>query len=72
MGLGLKTNFGLDQNETVWCGYKFRKDSENFRLVRNEFQSDTFARGAHGLSFKYLKNRIQYNIMDHHLHLTNI
>ena len=44
MGLGLKTNFGLDRNETVWCGYKFRNDSENFGLVRNELQSETFAK----------------------------
>ena len=34
---GLKTNFGLDRNETVWFGYKFRNDSENFGLVRYEF-----------------------------------
>ena len=44
----LKANFGLDRNETVWCGYKFRNetvwcgykfrnDSENFGLVQNEF-----------------------------------
>ena len=38
-------NFGLDRNETVWFGYKFRNNSENFGLVQNEFQSEiTFAR----------------------------
>ena len=36
--------FALDQNKTVWFGYKLRNDSENFGLVRNEFQSETFAR----------------------------
>ena len=53
MGLGLKNFFGLDWNETVWfaAGYKFRNDSENFRLVRNEFQSETFAREVH---FKFI------------------
>ena len=30
---GLKNFFGLDRNETVWFGYKFRNDSENFGLV---------------------------------------
>ena len=49
MGLGLiriEDNFGVDRNETVWCAYKFRNDSENFGLVRNEFKSETFARGS--------------------------
>ena len=35
-----KINFGLVRNETIWRGYKFRNDSNNFELVRNEFQSD--------------------------------
>ena len=30
---GLKNFFGLDRNETVWFGYKFRNDSENFGLI---------------------------------------
>ena len=42
----LKTNLGLDRDETVWCGYKFRNDSENFGLVRYEFQSETFAKAT--------------------------
>ena len=42
----LKNNTGLDRNETVWDGYKFRNDLENFGLVRNEFQSETFSRVA--------------------------
>ena len=29
-----KLTLGLDRNETVWCRYKFRNDSENFGLVR--------------------------------------
>ena len=41
---GLKNFFGLDRNETVCCGYKFRNNSENFGFVRNEFQSESFAR----------------------------
>ena len=44
MGLGLKNFFGLDRNETVWSVYKFRNDPENFGLVWNEYQSETFAR----------------------------
>ena len=44
MGLGLKNFFELDRNETVWFGYKFRNDSENFGLVRNELQSETIIR----------------------------
>ena len=35
---------GLIRIETVWFRYKFRNDLENFGLVRNVFQSDTFAR----------------------------
>ena len=47
MNLGLiriEKFLGLDRNETVWFGYKFLNDSENFWLVWNEFQSETFAR----------------------------
>ena len=52
---GLKTNFGLDRSDTVWCEYKFRNDSENFGLVRNEFQSETFAsEGMNWMGLKYL------------------
>ena len=43
-GFWLKTNFGLDRNEIFLCGYKFGNDSENFGLIRNKFQSETFAR----------------------------
>ena len=44
---GLKNFFGLERTETVWFGYKFRNDSENFGLVRNEYQSETFGREAY-------------------------
>ena len=51
----LKNFFGLDRNETVWFGYKFRNDSQNFGLVRHEFQSETFARECmNWMGFKYL------------------
>ena len=57
MGLELITNFGLDRNETVWCGYKLRNDSENFGLVRNEFQSETYARvGIHSELIRIILN----------------
>ena len=56
MGLGLKIFFGLDRNETVWFGYEFRNDSENFGLVRNEFQSETLARGCFSSDLNFNNN----------------
>ena len=41
---GFKNVSGLDRNETVWFGYKFRNDSEIFWFLRNQFQSETFPR----------------------------
>ena len=40
----LQNFFGLDRNEIVWFGYNFQNDSDNLGLIRNEFQSVTFAR----------------------------
>ena len=31
----LKTNLGLDRNEIVWCGYKFRNNSDWFGMNLN-------------------------------------
>ena len=41
---GLKTNFRLDRNETVWRGFKFRNDSENSDWFGINFNFETFAR----------------------------
>ena len=32
---GLKTSFGFDRNKTVWCGYKFRNNSDWFGMNFN-------------------------------------
>ena len=55
MSLGLKNFFGLDRNETIWFGLKLRNDSENFGLIRNEFQSETFTRDISRFYARLLK-----------------
>ena len=49
----------IDRNETVWFGYKFGNDLENFGLVWNEFQYETFTKVIL-LSSTYLWNIIKF------------
>ena len=61
---GLKTNYGLDQNETDWCGYKICEWLEKFRIGSAEWISIRNFRHGCFLSFRkvsaryllYLKN----------------